>query len=224
MKLAIFDFDGTLYPHDTIPFLMWQWQKQGRPLLRLWGIYFSVSGLIVRYKCKLYKKNELEQIKVAAMQKSTRLFDGMTVAQMTEFFDASCKAIMPLLNAKVVEEVKRTKAQGAHTVLLSGCYEMFLEKVAAVIGIDTVIGTKLIFKNGKVDARAKMDIVSGAAKEPKLRSAFHGSDVDWGASLSYADSYSDIDILKMAGSPVAVDPDDILRDAAEENGWRVIGK
>ena len=29
MKLAIFDFDGTISPQDTLPFLLKQWKKFG---------------------------------------------------------------------------------------------------------------------------------------------------------------------------------------------------
>lgn len=222
MKLAVFDFDGTLFPHDTIPFLMRQWRKQGYPLFRLWAVYFSVAGLFIRYKLKLYKKAELEQIKVTAMQKGTRLFDGMTEEQVKRFFDESCKAIMPHINADVLNEVKETKKQGYHTVLLSGCYELFLEMVAKAAGMDAVIGTRLIYKNGQIDGGAPMDIVSGQAKVRKLREVFGGKDVDWRTSCAYADSYSDIELLRMVGHPIAVDPDGVLKEAAKNNGWRVI--
>ena len=222
MKLAIFDFDGTLFPHDTIPFLLRQWAGQGYPLFRLIAVYASLGGLYVRYKLKLYGKLDIEQIKISAMQKATRLFDGMSAEQIRAFFEKSCKAILPHMNAKVMDEAHKAKAGGYHTVLLSGCYQMFLEMVAEAVGINAVIGTKLIFSGGRVDGAAPMDVVSGPAKGKRLCAAYGGTDIDWQDSLAYADSDSDLDILHMVGHPVAVAPDDGLKAAAEKNGWRVI--
>ena len=67
MKLAIFDFDGTLFPLDTIPFLMRQWGVQKYPRHRLVTLYVSLAGLFVRYKLGLHGRMSREQIKMTAM-------------------------------------------------------------------------------------------------------------------------------------------------------------
>ena len=73
--------------------------------------------------------------------------------------------------------------------------------------MDTVIGTRMLFSGECVDTAANMDIISGERKITRLREAFGEGSVDWRASRSYADSYSDIALMRMVGQPVAVNPD-----------------
>jgi len=48
---------------------------------------------------------------------------------------------------------------------------------------------------------------------------------DWDSfddSTFYSDSLNDLPLLGRVRHPVAVDPDDTLRDHAERQGWRII--
>jgi phosphoserine phosphatase len=118
--------------------------------------------------------------------------------------------------------VRKAKAAGFHTVLLSGCYETFLKYVGEALGIDTVIGTEVHYKHGCVDLKTPMQIVSGEIKTERLRAYFADKEVNWKGSTAYADSMSDIDILIMVGKPVAVNPEPELRRIAEHKEWRII--
>ena len=76
MVLAVFDFDGTLFPKDTLPFLLSQWRVQKRSKRRLYATYLSVGGMYVRYKLGLVGALSREQVRRSALQrdrKSTRL-------------------------------------------------------------------------------------------------------------------------------------------------------
>lgn len=221
IKLAIIDFDGTLLLRDTLPLLMKLWKKYKYPLIKLCSLSASIGFLYIRYKLGLYKMSR-EKIKMTAMQKFNRLFSGMTKEQVNMFFKRCYKDIIPYLNEAVVEEVKKAKAEGYHTVLLSGCYEQMLEYVAGVVGIDMVIGTKMQFKNGLVDINKPMDIISGSAKVTKIQEVFNNKDVDWEASRAYADSSSDIGLMEMVGHPIAVNPDPELREIAQEAKWCIL--
>ena len=50
MKLAIFDFDGTLFPYDTLPFLLSQWKKQQYPIIPYLRTLSTVVVLYIQYK------------------------------------------------------------------------------------------------------------------------------------------------------------------------------
>jgi phosphoserine phosphatase len=41
-------------------------------------------------------------------------------------------------------------------------------------------------------------------------------------SSFYSDSHNDLPLLRLVDNPVAVDPDPILREKAEENQWPII--
>ena len=219
MKLAVFDFDGTLSPQDTLPFLLKQWKKFGYSRTKRYRVYASVGGLFLRYKLG---RGEREEIRKEGMRRFSRIFSGMGKKEFREFLQRSSQNILPELSAEILREVKKAKASGFHTVLLSGCYETFLKYVAEAIGIDTVIGTEVHFKNGCVDTDTPMDIVSGDAKTRRINAFFAEKDIDWAQSTAYADSMSDICILEMVGKPVAVHPEDELRAVAEKKGWRII--
>ena len=60
------------------------------------------------------------------------------------------------------------------------------------------------------------------AKTERLRRYFADKEVNWKLSAAYADSASDVDILKMVGRPVAVNPEAELRRVAELKEWRII--
>jgi phosphoserine phosphatase len=48
--------------------------------------------------------------------------------------------------------------------------------------------------------------------------------VEWEESIAYADSYSDLPVLRRVGHPVAVCPDPELAALLPQPGWRVIEK
>ena len=224
MKLAVFDFDGTLFPKDTLPFLLKQWNKQHMGRRRFIGTCASVGGLFVRYKLGLYKGDAREYVRRKAMDRFVPIFRRMKTEDVDAFFERCAKLMLPQLNAAVVNEIKITKQQGFHTVLLSGCFQRFMEYVGLSLGFDTVIGTALHYKNGRVDVSQPLDIVSGDDKATHLSGAFGAADVDWQGSTAYADSLSDLAILKLVGTPVAVDPEPELKAHAGAMGWRIISR
>lgn len=221
MKLAVFDFDGTLFPQDTLPFLLRQWHAQGRSFKKLFKAYASVGVLYIRYKLGARGLSR-EMMRRTALQRVTRIFEGMTEPEVSAFFKQNAELIVPLLRESVLDELKKTKTEGCHTVLLSGGYQTLMEHVGAMIGIDTVVATEIYYKDGTADTRRELDIVCGDGKADSLAAAFEGRDVDWHGSIAYADSYSDLPILRMVGQPVAVCPDRDLAAMLPELGWRII--
>ncbi len=222
MKLAVFDFDGTLFPRDTLPFLLKQWKKQRMGLRRFVGTCASVGGMYMRYKLGLYEGDAREYVRRKAMDRFTPIFRRMRKEDVDAFFERCAQLILPQLNAAVVDEVKQTQQQGFHTVLLSGGYQRLMDYVGAALGFDTVIGTVIHYKAGRVDVSQPLDIVCGDDKATHLRGKFDGTDVDWQAGTAFADSLSDLSILQLVGTPVAVNPEPELKNHADTMGWRVL--
>jgi HAD superfamily hydrolase (TIGR01490 family) len=222
MTLAIFDFDGTLLTVDTLPYLLRLWRVLKYPRLRLLQIYGLIGGLYIRFKLSANSKAGREQMKKTALQKFTRIFAGMTKAQVGAFFDRCIQPILDKLNPAVVSELEAAKARGCHTVILSGCYEDLLRRVGDRLGVDTVLGTQMVFCDDIVDVLHPLDIGTGIDKVHRIRAAY-GDEADYTASYAYADSISDMPILELVGHPVAVAPDPGLKEVAAQRRWRVIG-
>jgi len=222
MKLAIFDFDGTLFPRETLPFLLSQWNHHKYSRAKMLRVYVNLIPLYLRYKLGIKSKLTSEQMKIMAVYGFNNIFTGMTEQEVHKYLLKVSRSVNILLNPLVVEEVQKTIKEGYHTVLLSGAFRMLLNIVGENLGIQTVIGTDLYFNNGKFDPYRKPQIVIGSVKMEKLFDHFNSNEVDWPGSCAYADSYSDLALMEAVGEPVAVNPDDRLKSIASEKGWRII--
>lgn len=220
MKLAIFDFDGTLIRIDTLAYLLSNWTKMGYQRRRQWQIYGLIIGLYIRYKLGLNGRMSNEQIKKTALQKFTRIFTGMSKQQIDEFFDKSTALISDKMNEQVAAEIAEVKKKGYHTVLLSGFYDGLLSRVASKLGIDTVLGTSMHFKDGVIEVRKPLDMKTGTDKVNRIREIF--PDADLAKSCAYADSLSDLELLELVAEPIAVAPDAELKKIALQRNWRII--
>jgi HAD superfamily hydrolase (TIGR01490 family) len=220
LKLAIFDFDGTLFPKDTLPYLLKQWKKLHYSKMKYIKIYTSLIILYLKYKSGISCKLSREQMKLIAMERFNKIFGGMTEEEIKKYFHNCSKELEGMLNKAVVLEVKEAHLNGYHTVLLSGSYDCLLNNVSEYLQFDTVIGTKVNFKNNVYDLSKQLEIVSGKLKIKRIQEEFKS--IDWSSSRAYADSYSDIHILQSVGQPIAVNPDVKLKTIAIELNWRII--
>lgn len=222
MKLAVFDFDGTLFLKDTLPFLLKLWKQFGYSKARLARVYASLGALYILYKIGVHNAHRREKGAKTVMRRFVRLFAGMSRQQVERFFERSADVIAGQLNADVMDEITDTKALGCHTVLLSGCFEYLLEAIGKRLGIDTVIGTRVNYENDIVSFKRPLEVIYGVEKTARLRSVFQDDKADWAGSFAFADSMSDAPVLEMVGNPVAVNPDEELLAKARTSGWRVI--
>lgn len=220
MKLAIFDFDGTLFPHDTIPYLLTQWKKNKMCRKKHAKVFKSLIAMYIKYKLGIESKFSREEMKLFAVNQFNYIFDGMSEDEVLTFFNHASKSIEGEFNKDVVYELKNAQQAGYHTVLLSGSYTPLLEKVGKVLHIDTVIGTPMRFENGLYNGGASLDIASGMEKVHKIKAHFGG--IDWENSIAYADSLSDLHLLEAVGHPTAVKPDQKLKVIAKDQNWRII--
>lgn len=220
LKLAIFDFDGTLFPKDTLPYLLKQWNKLHYSKTKYIKTYISLITLYLKYKSGIKSKLSREQMKLIAMERFNGIFEDMTEHDIKAYFHKCAKGLEGLLNRSVVSEVEDARLNGYHTVLLSGSYDCLLNNISEYFKFDTVIGTKMHFNNNLYDLSKELEVISGETKVKRIQEKFES--IDWEASRAYADSFSDIHILKSVGQPIAVNPDTKLRAIATELSWRII--
>lgn len=219
MKLAVFDFDGTLFANDTLPCLGREWLRQGRSPLRYWLAYLSIIPFVLLYKIGLLSRGKM---KYMAMRIFRLIFTGLSSEEVNEYFQEAYHCLRKHLNQTVINEVQTACAQGFHTVLLSGAFANLLYLVAKDLGIETVLAVELPFKNGVFDAKGKMAFIDGESKFTLLQQAFADQEIDWQASRAYGDSYSDLAVLSRVGEPIAVNPEPTLLSHVRKCSWRVI--
>jgi len=223
MKLAIYDFDGTIFEKETLPFIVKYYGKKRYSTFRLIRFYLQVIRLLAVYKLRLDPRMDKERFRAEASVQFMHLFDDMTKEEIVIFFRDCTTELIQHFNPKVVESIQERKAEGCHTVICSGANTLLLNEIVKHLPVDTIIGTELVFlPDGTFDFDANITIVTGKNKPTALLKTFDEKTIDWENSFAYGDSHYDHHILRLTGNPVAVNPDDKLKEIALEQNWSII--
>ncbi|OEH85592.1 hypothetical protein BHU72_01980 [Desulfuribacillus stibiiarsenatis] len=219
-KVAIFDFDGTLYSIETFTFLIQQLKKQKgyRLKYREFNIRFFFPYLA--FKLGFMKKSRMRN---DALKLFVSLFRNMNEQKIYEFFRVAYKDLKVHVNDAVFREFQLLKEQGYINILVSGAVMPLLHFVKNDIPFDYVVGTEIPMKNGMYDSQQEFLYVQGAVKVEKLQEIISKYEsIDWGSSVAFADSLSDLPVLETVAKPTCVKPEPELRDIALARGWRIL--
>ncbi|MBI9015405.1 MAG: HAD family phosphatase [Clostridiales bacterium] len=221
MKLAIYDFDGTLFQNETLPFILKYWGKNNYNKGILIKTYCRILGLFLAYKVSQSMDREIFRAKASII--FIKLFENMTKEELIHFFSICSSSVQDHFNLQILQNMKQRKEEGYHIVLCSGAYDLLLEQMRQYVHIDTILGTKLHFtSDNTLDYKKPLHIVTGKNKSTALLEAFDKDQIDWENSYAFGDSYYDYDILSLTGNPIAVTPDEKLKKIALKKNWPII--
>ena len=216
MKYAIYDFDGTLLQAQSVPFILQHWQESKLSLYLFKKIKGKIYFRYVLLKLKIFGINQ-DEFRYWAMAKVGELFGSVSLEQLSAFLDTLYEKSKTKLHKKVVKQIQKDKQDGHTTVLVSGNFDVFLERYRH-LGFDHVIGTSLFNQQGKVHQEIKM--LSADLKVPSLIAYF--KTILWDKTKAYSDSYADIALLTKVKEAICVTPDKKLLKHAQANQWRII--
>jgi len=119
-----------------------------------------------------------------------------------------------------LRRVREHKAAGHRTILITGALSfnvaglkpLFDEIVAAELAVDG---------DGRATGRLAAPPLVGEARAAWLRRYASTEGIDLRNSYAYADSYSDLPLLRAVGNPVAVSPDAALLRLARRRRWPI---
>ena len=128
------------------------------------------------------------------------------------------------LRSDVVDILEWHKQSGHIVAIVSATSTVLLETVGQRLGVSHVIGTKLEVVDGTYTGKVVKPVCFGQNKAKLLQQFLrqNGLKIDLSSSFAYADSISDVPLLKLVGNPVATYPDKGLRQFAEDNKWRIL--
>jgi HAD superfamily hydrolase (TIGR01490 family) len=210
---AFFDVDGTLLAKNSGPLYMKFLRQRGEIRRRdaLRTIYFYL-----RYRLNLL---DIE----AALERSSRWIRG----RREEVIAEHCRLwyremVRQYVQPDMVRRVREHKTQGHLVAILSSTTSYLAEPLAADLGIEHLLVSHLIVKDGRFTGEAERPLCYGDGKIHWARrfAAAHG--VDLAASFFYTDSVTDLPMLEIVGHPQVVNPDPILRREARRRGWTVL--
>lgn len=191
IRLAIFDFDGTLIPGDSIiAYIRLARRLKALSLPRFLGILlrapFYALGRISDAGYKTYALAFYAALSPERKEALDRVFAE--------------EVLLPRLFAQGRAALEGKKQEGYHVVLLSASTENYMQHVARALSVDGLICTRLN-ENAQVILNCK-----GENKVTLLQHYLNekGLEADWEQSCAFGDSKSDLPILEKTGCPIIV--------------------
>ncbi|CAD2072418.1 HAD family hydrolase [Phocicoccus pinnipedialis] len=220
MRIALFDFDGTIYPHETFETL--RLHMRDNPKYKKYYKHFVVrfAPSYFGYKLRLVPKLKMQ---FKALESYVHAFKGMSKEDLEDFFKIVAEDMRKELREEILERIDELRNNDYYTILISGAFTPLLEALFPN-KFDHIIGSTVNYENNKVDTKQPFKRVFGTKKIELIRTHFKGKNVDWHNSQAYSDSLSDLSMLNLVGEPVAVYPDNSLTKIAEANNWEIISK
>lgn len=221
-KIAIFDLDGTLVNSHLWLGIVKHHLKTKENLFSVFWYIFSHIALAPFWKMKLIPT---EKYYKSWGQDLAVLMKGIKTDKAKVIFEwLSDQYLLPSSKKNVLERLKKHREEGFLTILTSGSFHDLVKIIANRLNIDFAIGTELEQKSDEFSGRIVPPLCFGQGKAEKLRNFLSEKKlkINFKESFAYSDSFFDLPILKMAGNPVAVEPDKKLLEIAKNKGWQII--
>ena len=195
VKLAIFDFDGTLIRGDSIvPYI-----RLARRLKALGP--GRMAGIVLRAPLWALKLLSDSAYKSYALKFYASLSPERQLALDRVFTD---EYLLPRLFPQGKATLEARKQEGYHVVLLSASTKNYMQHVAGALGVDGLVCTLLdeganVVENCKGENKVRL-----LHKYLRKKELDKDDGVDYNASCAYGDSKSDLPVLNLVGNPIIV--------------------
>jgi HAD superfamily hydrolase (TIGR01490 family) len=214
IKLHVFDMDGTLVDNDCDV---------------LWKKFLVDTGIAPKEdrekSLKYYADYTAGVLDVDAFVKfQHREFVGRTPDEMKALCGRCFETVLKAnCRPKAVEWIRKVKATGAATVLLSGTNTVISDFIRAHFGLDRVCGTVLeVSPDGRFSGRVVGEYALGRGKVTSMLRVAGELGLRPDEVAAYGDSVNDIPLLAAAGEAYAVSPVAALRAEAEKRHWHIM--
>nr|WP_267135259.1 HAD family hydrolase [Halomonas dongshanensis] len=130
--------------------------------------------------------------------------------------------IEPHVLAKGEELLARHRTSGDTLLIITATNRFITAPIAERLGVDHLIAVDPEVIDGRYTGRVEGVPSYREGKITRLEDWLETQDVTMDDAWFYSDSHNDIPLLERVDNPVAVDPDDALRQIAMERNWRII--
>ena len=134
----------------------------------------------------------------AALKARASMLKGLPEAVLEECFSTRIS-----LNPGAKTLVATMNARGATTVLVSGGFTFFVERIARLAGFQLHQANELLIDNGALSGQVRLPILGREAKEAALRRHAKSKSIPLSETLAVGDGANDLDMIAAAGLGVA---------------------
>jgi HAD superfamily hydrolase (TIGR01490 family) len=209
---AFFDMDKTLIAENSASlFMMHRYNRgelSGVDLLRGLGAY-------VQYKIGIL---DIRNWTKGIMQQFRGQSEAELEKEALEWFD---DAVAPTVYPEAEALVRAHDAAGHFVAIVSGATKFVVKPLAARLGIQHILYTRLEVEGGVFTGRVIEPICFEEGKIYWLQQFIDEHGIDLARSYFYTDSITDLPLLELVGHPVVVNPDPRLYRTALRRRWPV---
>lgn len=146
---------------------------------------------------------------------------GWDVAQVSNIVNETLHDVVdPLIYAEAAELIAGHQRDGHDVIVLSATGQEVVRPIAEMLGADSV-ATRMEIVDGRYSGQVEF-YCYGEQKAVAARELAVERGYDLAQCYAYTDSSTDIPLLQAVGKASAVNPDKVLRKAAEQHGWPVL--
>lgn len=214
MALAIFDLDNTLLGGDSD---------------YLWGEFLVENNYVVsEYHQKMnelfyqqYLAGTMDMVEFLAFQLKP-LADN-DIAKLHRWRESYLsQKIAPIMLPAARELIKKHQQAGDTLLIITATNDFITAPIAEQLDIANLIATEAEMIDGQYTGKVAGTPSYQQGKVTRLNEWLAEQHISLEGSYFYSDSHNDLPLLKLVDHPIAVDPDDTLRQFAEQQSWKVI--
>jgi HAD superfamily hydrolase (TIGR01490 family) len=214
MTLAIFDLDNTLLAGDSD---------------HAWGEFLVEQGLVdgIWYKAendRFYADYCAGRLDILAYSEFVfsvlTQHDAATLADWHRRFMQEKVAAMILPKGRAL--LAQHRAAGDQLLIITATNRFITEPIARELGVGELLATEPERINGRYTGKVAGIPCYKEGKIQRLEAWLAATGTSAEDACFYSDSRNDIPLLAYVSRPVAVDPDDALRQHALSLGWPIL--
>ena len=214
-KLVIFDLDNTILNGDSD----YSW------------INFLINENYVdkheyekrnQYFYDQYYEGNLDYDEWAEFALST--MKGKTPFDLEELLSKFLSTVIePIINIYALRLLHNHHHDNDIMLLASATNSVLVEPIARRLGFENIVATEVEIIDGVYTGKVYGRPALGQGKLTKVEEwAAQNNIKDFKDAIFYSDSINDLPLLSEVGVPIAVNPDDQLRNLSIKNNWEVI--
>ncbi|NYS62143.1 HAD-IB family hydrolase [Vreelandella salicampi] len=214
MSLAIFDLDNTLLSTDSD---------------HAWGEFLLEQGAVdpVEYR----QANERFMADYNAGTLDINAFLAVALKPLADNTPEQLNAWHQQFMASKIEQhilpkaeelIARHRARDDTLLIITATNRFITGPIAERLGIDHLIAVEPEMIDGHYTGKVSGVPSYREGKVTRLQAWLEDREITLEGAWFYSDSHNDIPLLEKVDNPVAVDPDDTLRNVAEQRHWRIM--
>jgi fatty acyl-CoA reductase len=211
--VALFDMEGTIITSNVVESYVWARMADLEPdewPAELVSVFSKIPGYL-----QIDRRDRGD-----FLRSFFRRYEGASVAGIDRLVKQHVGEFMlQKASAAAIRRIREHRAAGHRTILITAAAEPFVRPLAPLF--DLVIGAELEVRDGRYTGFMSQPPLVGEARAAWLKRYAMQEGVELKHSYAYADSYSDLPLLRAVGNPVAVSPDSALYRYARRRRWPI---